>query len=88
MRHMRGFFSRRQKARTPLTLAMLESIQPPVLMIGADEDVLSPPPLMALMVERIPDVTYKEIAGAGHCSYFEKPEQWNRIVIDFLDAHR
>jgi pimeloyl-ACP methyl ester carboxylesterase len=84
----RGDFSRRQKARTPVTLAMLESLAVPVLMITSDEDVLSPPPLMRLMAERIPDCNFVEIAGAGHCSYYEKPDEWNRIMISFLDAHR
>ena len=84
----RSDFSRRQKPRTPLKLAMLEKLKMPVLMIGSDEDVLSPPPLMRLLAERMPDCTFVEITGAGHCSYFEKPDEWNRIVVDFLDAHR
>jgi pimeloyl-ACP methyl ester carboxylesterase len=84
----RSDFSRRQKPRTSLTLAMLEKLTMPVLMIASDEDVLSPPPLMQLMAERIPDCTFVEIAGAGHCSYYEKPDEWNRIVIGFLNSHR
>lgn len=84
----RSDFSRRQKPRTPLTLAMLQQLSMPVLMIASEEDVLSPPPLMRLMAERIPDCTFVEIAGAGHCSYFERPDEWNRTVLAFLDAHR
>ena len=84
----RSDFSRRQRPRTPLTLAMLEQLSMPVLMIGSDEDVLSPPALMRRMVERIPDCTFVEIAGAGHCSYFEKPDEWNSAVVRFLDKHR
>ena len=84
----RSDFSRRQKPRTPLKLAMLEELSMPVLMIASDEDVLSPPPLMRLMAEQIPDCTFVEIAGAGHCSYFEKPDEWNRAVVIFLNAIR
>jgi pimeloyl-ACP methyl ester carboxylesterase len=83
----RSDFSRRQKPRTPLTLAKLEQLSMPVLMIASDEDVLSPPALMRLMAERIPNCTFAEIAGAGHCSYYEKPGDWNRLVIEFLDEH-
>jgi len=84
----RAEFGGRQKPRMPLTLSMLETLTMPVLMIASDEDVLSPPALMRRMVERIPDVTFAEIVGAGHCSYFEKPDEWNRIVVDFLDKQR
>jgi pimeloyl-ACP methyl ester carboxylesterase len=84
----RSDFSRRQKARTALTLAMLEKLNMPVLLIASDEDVLSPPPLMRLLAERISDCSFIEIAGAGHCSYYEKPDEWNRIVTGFLDSHR
>jgi pimeloyl-ACP methyl ester carboxylesterase len=84
----RSDFARRQRARTPLKLAMLEALTMPVLMIGSDEDVLSPPALMLKMVERIPNVSYAEIAGAGHCSYYEKPDEWNQIVVGFLDKNR
>ena len=24
------------------------------------------------------------VAGAGHSAYFEQPEEWNRVVLDFL----
>lgn len=84
----RSDFSRRQKPRTPLTLAKLEGLAMPVLLIASDEDVLSPPPLMQLMAERIPDCSFVEIAGAGHCSYYEKPEEWKRLVLDFLNSHQ
>jgi pimeloyl-ACP methyl ester carboxylesterase len=84
----RSDFSRRQKPRTPLTLAMLEQLAMPVLMIASDEDVLSPPALMRLVADRIPNVTFAEIAGAGHCSYYEKPDDWTRIVTTFLGEHR
>lgn len=84
----RSDFARRQKPRTPMTLAQLETLTMPVLMIASDEDVLSQPPLMRLMAERIAHCRFEEIAGAGHCSYFERPEEWNRLVVDFLDGLR
>ena len=74
----------RQALRQPMTLASLEAINVPTLIVSSDEDVFAPPPLMGQMAERIPDCRFEVISGAGHSAYWEKPDDWNRIVLDFL----
>ncbi len=40
-----------------------------------------------LIAELFPVSEVQVIAGAGHWLHAEKPEQFNRLVIDFLSAH-
>jgi 3-oxoadipate enol-lactonase len=76
--------SARQTLRQPMTLESLEAINVPTLIVSSDEDVYAPPPLMSKMAERIPNCSFAVITGAGHSAYWEKPDEWNRLVIDFL----
>ena len=32
----------------------------------------------------IPRAEYYEVKGAGHSCYFERADEWNRVVLDFL----
>ena len=56
---------------------------PAMLLVGED-DALAPAPVMELMARRIPQARFVKVAGAGHSVYFEKPDDFNRIVGDFL----
>jgi pimeloyl-ACP methyl ester carboxylesterase len=76
----------RQALRRPQTLARLETMRVPALVIAADEDVYAPPPVMRAMADRIPGSRFEVITGAGHCAYWEQPEVWNRKVLDFVEA--
>ncbi|HWO72202.1 MAG TPA: alpha/beta hydrolase [Dehalococcoidia bacterium] len=74
----------RQALRVPLTLERIARISVPTLLVAGEEDVLAPPPVMRAIAERIPGCRFEVIAGAGHCAYWEQPQVWNRVVIDFL----
>jgi len=37
-----------------------------------------------MMSRRIPHSRFVKVPGAGHSAYFEKPEDFNRLVADFL----
>lgn len=37
-----------------------------------------------LMIERLPKAQLVEIPGAGHDVHLERPEEWHRVVHDFL----
>ena len=78
----------RQTLRRPLTLTRLESMDVPALIIAADEDLYAPPPVMQAFAERIRGAEFEVISGAGHCAYWEKPDEWNALVLRFLDKHR
>jgi len=36
------------------------------------------------MARRIPQARFVKVPGAGHSVYFERPEEFNRILRDFL----
>jgi 3-oxoadipate enol-lactonase len=74
----------RQSLRQPMTLDRVATIRVPSLIIAADEDLYAPPPVMRAFAERIPGVRFEVIEKAGHCAYWEQPEVWNALVLDFL----
>jgi pimeloyl-ACP methyl ester carboxylesterase len=59
----------------------------PVLFIVGDKDMLIPPPIVEAMHRRMPGSELARVAGAGHSVYFEKPEDYNRILLEFLGKH-
>jgi pimeloyl-ACP methyl ester carboxylesterase len=77
----------RQARFLKLTLALLETLRVPTLVLAADADLLAPPSLMRLLAERIPGSEFAVIADAGHSAHWERPEAWNRTVLEFLARH-
>ena len=77
----------RQALRQPTTLTRLEAMRVPCLVIAGDEDAYAPPPVMQLFADRIAGAEFAVLQGVGHSAYWEKPEAWNRLVVDFLRRH-
>jgi len=77
----------RQRRYLTLTLELLETLRVPTLVLAADADLLAPPSLMRLMAERIPGSELAMVADAGHSAHWERPDEWNRIVLEFLGRH-
>jgi 3-oxoadipate enol-lactonase len=59
----------------------------PVLFIVGAEDQLIPPPIIEAMHNKMPGSQLVKVPGAGHSVYFEKPDEYNRIVTEFLQKH-
>jgi pimeloyl-ACP methyl ester carboxylesterase len=76
-----------QTYRNRMTFAMLESIRLPVLLITGDADMYAPPPLLRMFSSRIKGSESLIIPEAGHSSYWEKPDVFNRAVLDFMRKH-
>jgi pimeloyl-ACP methyl ester carboxylesterase len=49
-----------------------------------EADLLSPPALMRLIAAPIPQCQFVKVSEAGHAAFWEQPEVWNRLVLDFL----
>jgi 3-oxoadipate enol-lactonase len=56
----------------------------PTLLIVGSEDIVMPPDAMELSHKLIPGSRLEVVADAGHSVYFEQPEIFNRLVLDFL----
>lgn len=74
-----------QPLRQPMTFERLETMRVPVLVLAGEADLLSPPALMRLLAAHIPGCQFVTVPEAGHAAFWEQPEIWNRIVLEFLD---
>ena len=59
----------------------------PVLFIVGEQDMLIPPPIVEAMHRQVPGSELAKVAGAGHSVYFERPEDYNRLLLEFLGKH-
>jgi 3-oxoadipate enol-lactonase len=62
---------------------ILERKIPTMLLVG-EEDVLTPPQSMASVAAQIPQARFVRVPQAGHSVYFERADEFNRIVGAFL----
>jgi pimeloyl-ACP methyl ester carboxylesterase len=40
-----------------------------------------------ILARQIPHAYVVQIPGTGHSPYFEKPDEWNRIVLESLQGY-
>jgi pimeloyl-ACP methyl ester carboxylesterase len=85
--HWEGFHQVSQPTRNEMTLAKLETIQVPTLMLAGAAELLVPPASVRILAGRIPGCTFEAVPEAGHAAFWENPHDWNRIVLEFLRRH-
>jgi 3-oxoadipate enol-lactonase len=56
------------------------------LAIAGDQDVGTPPAMSEAIVSKVPGARLAIIQGAAHLSAAEKPQEFSRLVLDFLAA--
>ena len=76
-----------QPTREPITYARLETMQVPTLVVSGEADLLSPPALMRMLAEHIPSSRFVSLPEAGHAGFWERPDVWNGIVLEFIGQH-
>ena len=76
-----------QRPRHPMTYARLETIRVPTLVLVGGADLLSPPALMRLLAAHIPKCQCVTVPEAGHAAFWEQPEIWNGLVLEFMGQH-
>ena len=64
--------------------ASLPNIRVPTLVVAGERDRNAPAPMMEKMASKIPGATYVCIAGAGHLANMERPDAFDRVLLDFL----
>jgi 3-oxoadipate enol-lactonase len=62
------------------------AVDVPTLVICGSEDKVTPPALSHELCELISGARYAEIEGAGHISNLEKPDEFNRLLADFIGS--
>lgn len=55
------------------------------LVIGCEYDGINPPELGREVADEIPDAQFKLIKDAGHLVIVERPDEFKRIICDFLN---
>ena len=60
----------------------------PTLFLTSDEDGLIWPELSQKVHENVPGSRFERVSAAGHSTYFERPDVFNREVGAFLKEHR
>ncbi len=58
----------------------------PLLCIAGDEDVVIPPGAVAALAALVPGARFVRVPQAGHSVYFERAQEFNRVVDEFLSA--
>jgi pimeloyl-ACP methyl ester carboxylesterase len=74
----------RGMAERPDATALLRSISVPTEVIVGEHDAISPPDEMRGIADAIPQARFVEIAGAGHMSPLEKPDEVNAVIRALL----
>jgi pimeloyl-ACP methyl ester carboxylesterase len=70
--------------RNRITFSLLETIKVPTLLLTGDADLFAPPSVMRLFKARIKNAELLVVPEAGHSSYWEQPEIFNRAVLGFI----
>jgi len=73
-------------ATRPDSIANLKTIDVPTLIIGAEEDTLTPVAEAEIMRQNISGSRMEVVPRAGHYAVFEQPEYCGRLLRSFLDS--
>ncbi len=73
-----------QPLREPITYARLKTMRVPTLVLSGEADLLSPPALMRMLAAQIPTSRFVSISDVGHAGFWERPEVWNGLVLEFI----
>ena len=76
-----------QTMRNRVTFSLLESVAVPTFLLTGGADLYAPPPVMRLFAARIRNAGSLVVPEAGHSTYWEQPDVFNRAVLDFIRKH-
>ncbi len=76
-----------QPLREPITYARLDTMSVQTLVLSGESDLLSPPALMRMLAAHIPTSRLVSLSDAGHAGFWERPQVWNGLVLEFIGQH-
>ncbi|MCU1650364.1 MAG: alpha/beta hydrolase [Pseudonocardia sp.] len=66
--------------------AAYRAVSVPTLVVAFADDVMIPPYLSREVADAIPGARYAEVPAAGHFGYLERPDEVNRLLLEFFAA--
>jgi pimeloyl-ACP methyl ester carboxylesterase len=76
-----------QPLRNTVTFARLQAVTVPVLLLTGGADMYAPPPVLRLFAARLRASKSLIVPEAGHSTYWEQPDVFNRAVLQFVRKH-
>ncbi len=70
----------------PAAKAVLPTLKMPILLIWGRQDRMVPPSLAQTFAKLNPQIELIELDNAGHCPHDECPEQFNPILLNWLEV--
>jgi len=77
--HLKG-----QPVRNRITFAALEALRVPTLLLTGDADLYTPPSVLRLFTSRFPNCESFVVPECGHSAYWEQPDTFNRVILEFI----
>jgi len=59
----------------------------PTLLLTGDADMFAPPPVLRMFATHIRHAETVIVPEAGHSTYWEQPDAFNRAVLHFVRKH-
>jgi pimeloyl-ACP methyl ester carboxylesterase len=82
-----GFIRQGDAIATHDTTARLGALACPTLVTVAEDDILVPPRFSRELAGLIPGATLRVLPGAGHAYFWEEPEHFNGLCLEFIARH-
>lgn len=77
----------RQRFANAITAEKLGTIKTPTLLMTGDADLYTPPALLRMVAAQIPNSEVVIVPDTGHAIYWERPDVFNKVVLDFIAKH-
>jgi pimeloyl-ACP methyl ester carboxylesterase len=74
----------RQPTQAKINWEAMNASTVPMLLLTGDADLYIPPAILRAVGKRVPKAEVVIVPEAGHPVFFEQPDAFNRIVLDFI----
>ena len=78
----------RQASGIDVTWQALRDMTRPALLVTGEADLYAPPPLQEMVAAHLPNAQTRAMRAVGHAAYWEAPDAFNDLVLEFLGRHR
>ena len=77
-----------QRRNNKITLTALKTMKVPTLILTGDADLFTPPAVLRIYAEHLPNYEAVVIPESGHSVYWEQPDAFNKTVLAFIGKHK